>query len=165
MIRFNTVQEYINKLNNAFHLLVGVPLLPFALLYLEISAERIEPATTNMTFIIAMQYIIPFYCLLITGLAILRFRRELGEMRKQEALKDKLMLYFNASMIKYVLVFSGSIVAVFGLLMTTSHLYSVMYLITLFTFSLNRPTLRRISRDLKLEGEDKEIILNKGDLK
>ena len=104
------------------------------------------------------------HCIVEAGMAFLLFNRHISVAREQEGLKRKLERYYGTLLQKYVLLASSSIISVVGLFLTASTLYTALYLFMLLFLSIHRPTVYRIARDLKLQGEEKEIVVHKRDI-
>lgn len=163
-IKFNNVKEYYNKFNLIFHLLIAVPLLGFVVLYLEIHAGRLEPVLNNPFLVNVLRYFFLFIIILTAGLAFIYFLKHIEDARKEMGLKNKLRHYFSIGITKYAFLEASTTVSVIGLWLTNENIYAVLYIIVLMIFSVNRPTVYRISRDLKLKDIEKEVVIKKKEL-
>lgn len=160
-IKLRTPEDFHNKLGMVFHASLALPLLPFVLIYLEIKNNGFTGYLVPSFSLLIMSYAVT----LISGLLVLqgmRIKSRVAETAKtQSLLKDKLEHYYYGARNFYLLVGLACSLLALSLWLTTSGVLVVSYVIILFVMSLNRPTLKRYIKDLKLEGEEKDIILNK----
>jgi len=163
-MKFNSVNEYLEKLNNIFHLLVALPLLGFVAIYLQMHAGEFDPMVQASSLATALRYSFPFLVILTGGLAFISYRRNLITSKNQHTLREKLIHYFRASLVKFAFLGAASVVAVTGLFLTTENLYVVLYIIVLMLLSINRPTVFRIARDLGLRDSEKDIVIHKKEI-
>ncbi len=159
-IKLRTPEDFHNKLGMVFHASLALPLLPFVLIYLEIKNNGFTGYLSPSFTLLVMSYAIA----LISGLLVLQGIRIKSRVavvaRTQSILKDKLELYYHGARNFYLLVGMACTLLALSLWLTTSGVLVVSYVIVLFVMSLNRPTLKRYIKDLKLEGEEKDILLN-----
>jgi divalent metal cation (Fe/Co/Zn/Cd) transporter len=164
-INIKTPEDFHNKLGIVFHASLGLPLLPFVLLYLEIKNNGYIGFMPSGIITLSISYLVP----LISGLLVLygyRTARSVGtEARQELSLKDKLLHYYVGARKFYLLVGLACIILAVTLWLTASGVLIVSYVIVLFVMSLNRPTSKRYIKGLQLMGEEKDIILNKKDYK
>jgi len=161
MMHFHDLKDYLYKLNNLFHVMVAIPLLGFVYLYLESQVGRMQPLINNPDTILILHYILPLIIMVESGLAFIITKKSLSVFPNEDELRSKLSVYFRISLIKYAILEGAAIVSVVGYYLTLSKVYVVFYVVLLMIFSINRPTVYRISRDLKLEGEEKDIVVHK----
>ncbi len=164
MMHFRDLKDYLFKLNNLFHVLVAIPLLGFVYLYLESQVGRIQPLINNPDTVLILHYILPFIIMVESGVAFVVTRNSLSVFPNDDKLIEKLSVYFRISLIKYAILEGAAIVSVVGYYLTLSKVYVVFYVVLLMIFSLNRPTVYRISRDLKLAGEEKDTVIHKREI-
>ena len=127
-------------------------------------AGEFDPMVQASSLATALRYSFPFLVMLTGGLAFISYRRNLITSKNQHTLREKLIHYFRASLVKFAFLGAASIVAVTGLFLTTENLYVVLYIIVLMLFSINRPTVFRIARDLGLRDTEKDIVIHKKEL-
>jgi len=161
MMRFRDLKDYLHKINNLFHVLVAIPLLGFVYLYLESQVGRIQPLINNPDTVLILHYILPLIIMVDSGIAFLVTKKSLTVFPNDDKLMEKLSVYYRISLVKYVILEGAAIVSVIGYYLTLSKVYVGFYVVLLMIFSINRPTVYRISRDLKLEGEEKDIVIHK----
>lgn len=158
------MNNYFNKLNLIFHAIVGLPLAAFIYLYLEIDKRGRQGVMKDPELSEILIYILPTLAIVTAGLAFLQYRRAIPKVKEIADFRQKLDAFSQALIQKYALLEFSSIISVVGIYLTADVIYIALYLFMLLFLSLHRPTVYRIVRDLKLKGEEKEIVLHKKDL-
>jgi hypothetical protein len=162
-VDFKNFEEYQSKLGLVFHGTLAVPLLPFALLFLEIKNRgyqgMIEPGMTAN--------VINYAVALVSGLLVAQgfnlLKRKIYQVAELDTLKAKLQLYYSAAVPLYIFVSVACLFLAAALWITTGGVIIVAFVIVLFVMSLNRPTPARYVKILKLNKEEKDIIINHKD--
>lgn len=150
LIRFENEEALYQILNLIFYAMVGVPLMVFLFLYLQIKDGKfvVEQPDPNINLILV--YLVPIFCLLNVVLAYVLYKNQLKNTAELD-LRDKLQKFYYASLSKYSFLEAAVILTLIGLFLTGSMLYAMLYLILLMIFSLNRPTPYRLRKDLKIK--------------
>ena len=140
---FRSVTDYFNMLNMIYYVLVGIPLILFLIIYLnqkEVLSANGFLQTPQMYFKLALALIVPLE--VVVGELI--FKRRMSKDFSQFFLQTKLHYYFQASLIRYASYFIASLIAVIALYFFVEGILVALYMIVLFSFSLIRPTKKRI---------------------
>ncbi len=102
---------------------------------------------------------------LLTGLGIglllaqdLLFRKKVKAVFQTEDLLVKLKIYAKATRERYVILFVVALICSAGLLFFGSAMFNVIFAVSLFFFSVSKPTPDRIKSLMKLNKEDAEVI-------
>lgn len=161
IMRFKSPENFHNKLSFIFHALLAPPLIGFIYLFLEIKNNSLTPAITNgrENYVIISAFLAIAICL--AGIGFYLFRKNNSRIDKNDAMSNKLNLYYVNSIVFFGMLEGSSLLVVCGLLLTTSTFFVVAYMIVLLLLSLNRPTPQKYVRDLPLTNEEREVILHK----
>jgi hypothetical protein len=103
--------------------------------------------------------------LVSVGIGLFSFNRHISYLNPAMSLKDKLELYFSAAMTRTYFFVTATMVTLLGMSLSGEALYSIYYTITLVAFSISYPTLYRINSQLKLNPEEREIVLKRSEIK
>jgi hypothetical protein len=160
MSTFKNWADYLQRLNLIFHAIVAVTMLPFVWLYLEIDTEQRTGAFDDPVILILFFLV----CLSLAGTSILYKKKQLQVFSFQSSLREKLIDYQRVMIVVYALLEGSAVFATIAFYLTANYLFVFVYLLILFGFSLGRPTLDRISRELKLSSEDKNLLVNREDI-
>jgi hypothetical protein len=158
------MNNYFNKLNLVFHAIVGIPLALFVFLYLEIEKGGRQGLIEGSPTADMLSYVLPTISIVLAGVAFMMYRSNLLTIRTHPDFKTRLDEYSSALIKKYSMIEISSIIAIVGIYLTANVIYIAVYLLLLLYLSLHRPTNYRIVRDLKLKGEEKDMVLHKKEL-
>ena len=155
-MRFITITQYFNKLQSVLLVLLIVPLLIFTGLYFfsgEIAPDR------SMEYLV----IIPLLVLLDWLIASIIFNKKIKSVRNAQGLGAKLDKYFHITIVRYCFLSAASLVMALGFYLTGSDLFIGLYVVGLLWSGFLWPSARRVCGDLKLRGDEYEMVYYKRD--
>ncbi|QSE97191.1 hypothetical protein [Fulvivirga lutea] len=159
-VNFKSPEEFHTKLGLFFSTTIALPLLPFVWLYLEIKHSEFSGWLEAGMLTHVMGYLVP----VISGLLVIKghqiFKSKKNIATSENKLIDKLGVYYNGITTYYLFVSLAALLLAGGLYLSAKGILIVSYVILLFLMSFFRPTPKRYCKDLSLEGEEKDIILN-----
>ena len=85
--------------------------------------------------------------------------------REKMTIREKLEIYYAASVIRSNYFLIATIISLVGLALTAEQFYVIYYTITLVAFSMTYPTIYRINRQLRLNREEREVIISRKEIK
>lgn len=162
-VKFNTPHEFHTKLGLVFNSSIGIPLLPFVYIALEMKNRGFEGIFYNDFIGQLIGYTFPAIAGLMVVHGLKKFRELLHESLNQGALKDKLSGLYSARQYFYLSVGFASALMSIGLYLSTAGIIIVSYVILLFYMSFHLPLPKRYVKDLRLADKDKDVILNQKD--
>lgn len=154
-----TGKTYIQKLQTFAYMCLGFPLLFFIYVYLESSAEMLEP-------MIAPEYnlyvFVPMFtmALFLIYLSIRNYKALRLEATKKTDFKEKLKLYQKASNTRFLYYGTCTLCITIGFFITNYQPFAALFGIMIVMFSIHNPNARKIAGELKLKGDEKSIILS-----
>ena len=149
-------QTYLDRINLIYYALISVPLLLFAIVYLNYYRDKL---LIPMNRPLAGGYIlIAIGCVVFAGIAYYRYRKKLKMVIGEKLLRDKLNQWHQALLANYWLMGVLSLVAVAAFYTSKSQVFVACYALLLFLVSLLRPTQQRLTRELKLKSGQLETI-------
>lgn len=163
-LKFSTSEQYYHMLQLVFNGLVAMMLVPFALLYLDIHSNGVEGTLVDDQTAFALKIILPLMSAITAAYGMKLFTKHLATAGEINKLRDKLVLYFNAAVWKYLTLEASLLFAVLGLWATRSSVFVVVFVIILVLLSLGRPTIRSIVVDLKLDKEEAKVLWDKEEI-
>lgn len=160
-LKFTNSQEFLNKLQMQINLLIGLPMLILIYFFLRIENHTYNPhiLPEETQFILRIGVLLVVIILVILGL--ISFSRQVKSLSAEMPLRDKLVLFFSASLTRSYLFEIATLVSLVGLILTGEQIYVGYYTICLVAFSITYPTLQRINQQLRLKKSDREIILSR----
>lgn len=161
IMAIRNLDEYFIKLNLVFHAILAAPLLLFIYIYLETENGTMQPPVSSAKSLGFLQLAITLVTAIFVFLAFSWYRTRINQVQLKERLTQKLGQYLKIGVVQYLLFGVASFAAVTGLYLTGKGWYTGLYVIVLMLMSINRPTLKKISDDLRLKGEERQIVLHK----
>lgn len=155
---FSENEQELNNLNIIYYAMVGLPLLAFLYLYLNVNDGQvfIEPLEAETEKIILI--ILPVICLMAIGFAFISYGKKISSANDLAKLDEKMKFFIRASITKYAAMEFASLVAVLGYFLTTHIIFTTIYVAILLLFSVNRPTKYRVKKDLRLKQDERRNI-------
>ncbi|WOK05286.1 hypothetical protein RT717_19585 [Imperialibacter roseus] len=160
---YKTADQYYFRLSLIFYLLAAIPMVPFIVVYLQMQEGALAPpfgADLNAT-ITAILAVFAFGNVVL-GMRL--YKQEIQPLSKEHSLRERLDLFFHASMIQYSCMEAAAIMAVAGLYLTRMTFFVLLYLGMLIIFAQVRPEMRRISKQLKMTKEEEDIVYQKKEI-
>lgn len=155
-MRFFTITQYFNKLQSTLFMLLMGPLLLFIALYFYLAGKPVDPRMEYFVFIslaIALDWLI----------AMILFNKKIELARKAQGLGAKLDKYFGLTIVRYGFLSSAHLLTALGFFLSGSDFFAAIYAGGLMLSALLWPTSRKVCRDLKLRGDEREMVYFKKD--
>ncbi|MGB3180134.1 MAG: hypothetical protein WBB45_02010 [Cyclobacteriaceae bacterium] len=155
-MKYEKLSDYLQKADLIFQALAGLPLLVFVFFYLRyydgtlrapMYSDEIGPVAGIAVLALVLQ---------AAGLMI--YEKKVAHARERNTLREKLDGFYKAALTKYVLMSLGCLVVGVGYYLTGHQLLVATYMVALIAYTVNRPTIHRVIRKLKLKKEDREIL-------
>ena len=106
------------------------------------------------------KYIIPSAAIIAIFLSNFLFKNQLNSITENAEIKEKLVKYQSASIVKYAVLEGTALLSVVIYSSTTNFLYLLIALGMLLYLIVQRPTLSKIISDLDLKGNEKKDFEN-----
>ncbi len=161
--KFKSPEDFHQRLGMVFHAALGIPLLPFVILFLEIKNNNYTGQIAPGVLASIISYIVPLLAGLLTLFGYNKMKFASNAAQRFSTLHDKLSHFYKGISVFYWLVGLACTIMSVALWLTGYGVLIVAYVIVLFAMSLNRPTTKRYVAELKLKGEERDIILNNKD--
>ena len=154
-MEFITITQYFNKLQAALFLLLLVPLLVFIALYF------VEDGTLPDSH---WEYSIISAAVLTNWLVTMIISaKKIKSARNEQGLGAKLEKYFGITVVRFSFLSAGNLLLAVGLYLTGSDAFTALYVAGLVLSAILWPTGKRVSKDLKLRGDEREMVYFKRD--
>ena len=162
-IRFKTGEDYFNRTNTLFYLLVLGPMLAFAYFYLEAMEAEFTPqydAELHQLMLI----VLPIGALIEVVIVYVLFFRFRKLAREQETLRRKLQVLYRANLWKYIGLTSSTTIIAAGMYLTQQEVMGAWMAILFMLWSISVPTRQKFGRELKLSRDDRKIMVHQGEV-
>lgn len=151
--------EFINKLRLVSHGLLAIPFLAFIIFYLRTDkGKNIKPLLAEETAEIVFLTILS----VVIGLmlyAYFYYFSKLKIIRAKSEMAVKLQEYRVATIIKFAIFEAAMIFSLAGLVITAQKIFIFTFLMVLFAFSIENPSIRKLFRHLRLTKEEKTELM------
>ena len=164
-LKYSNSQEFLNKLQLYINAFIAVPMLGLIVLFLRIENRSYNPDYLNedVTFYLRFIVLAAILCLIVLGLVLSKKIRKILD--PNMSIRDKLNVYYKAAMNRAYFFLGATVLALIGLTLTAEQFYIIYYTICLVAFSMTYPTIFRINRELKLNREEREVIISRKKIK
>ncbi len=143
---------------NRAYLSFGIPLLLFGWLYLESTAHNLKPLVP-VEMVNTVSWLILVVMVFFIAVGYQRSSAMIKRARAEVTLIKKLSAYRDALTLRFIYFSVAALSVGLGLYLTANELISVLFAGVIVIFSINNPTLQGIAKDLRLKGEEKDMIL------
>ena len=157
-MHFITIGQYFYKLFSAVLLILLVPIMAFIMVYLQVPEAEAEEQQ-SLALLIQLSFVVVFIWLLI----FLLFAKKIKSTRTAQGLRAKLEKYFYLTIVRYLLIALGCIVLAYGFQTTKNDWFTGLFVLNLTFAGLLWPTASKATRDLKLRGDEREMVYFKKD--
>lgn len=162
-VSFVNAEEFYSKLYFVFNVSIGLSLLPFVFIFLDVLHKDISAIITGIGRLV----LIAVALILVSGTYYwghLRFKAGMKTALETNGLHSKMSAYYSTNVDKFIWFSISSLLSVLSLVLTRSTLFIVTYLFTLGSLSIYRPTFKGLIKKLRLEGSDKQVLLDNENL-
>jgi hypothetical protein len=144
---------------------IAIPMLAFIVLFLRIENKTYHPDFLEEEMIFYLRIIV---FAVVSGLILMGLifsKRKRDSLESSMTIRDKLEIYYAGAVTRSYYFLVATIAALIGLLLTAEQFYVIYYTICLVAFSMTYPTIYRINRELKLNREEREVIISRKEIK
>jgi hypothetical protein len=155
-MNFITIGQYFNKLQSALLALMIVPLLVFIALHVFFADVPSDPGIEYFVFICPV-------VVLDWLMAMILFNKKIKSARNAQGLGAKLDKYFGLTIVRFSFFSVGSLLTAVGFYLSASDVFTGIYLMGMVLSAFFWPTSPKVSRDLRLRGDEREMVYFKKD--
>jgi len=163
--QFSNSQEFLNKLQLYVNAFIAVPMLGFIILFLRIENRTYNPDILNEEMTFYLRFVAFAAIIFLTLLGLMASRKERKRLDQNMSIREKLEIYYKASMTRGYYLLAATIIALAGLALTAEQFYVIYYTLCLVVLSMTYPTIYRINRELHLNREEREVIISRKKIK
>ncbi len=162
-MNFSSIREYFYKLTNRCYLLVLLPLAVFIYVYYQMLSKKITATVFDDSLLTII--LVTLIALSLINLTTVHWvaKRRLKKYATEVGLGRKLDRFLEIAMFRMGACSASSLMMAIGLLLTGSEWFAIAFVLILFWVMFQWPTAKRACRDLKLKGDEYEMVLYKKD--
>ncbi|MCW5912541.1 MAG: hypothetical protein KIT62_15845 [Cyclobacteriaceae bacterium] len=161
-MKFNSVKEYFYRLNNTGYQLMMVPLILFIYHYASVYTFtfRLELTETEAYYVLIAAGALALIVLTAVHFYVRSAARKIARLT---GLGLKLERLGSVLMKRLIVLALIPLLMTVGLVLTHHNGFAFGFLVTLLWYFVNWPTPFKISSLLHLKGDEKEMVLSKGE--
>jgi hypothetical protein len=158
LMKWITIGQYFYRLYIAVLSTLLVPIFSFVLVYLlpsvsDFGKRRAGSMLLLLSIIITAVLLIQF----------LIFNKRIKSIRKDQGLRLKLEKYFHLTIVRYRLLAMACLVLIVGFYITRDDQVTGLFIANLILAGGLCPTSTKVCNDLKLKGDEREMVFYKKD--
>ncbi len=162
-MKFNSMKEYFYKLNNTGYQLLMVPIILIILYYSQLLAHLTGLVVLDKAIERVLLMALSGLCLAVLVLAQLLAKRKANAIAKEVGLGIKLEKLGAVLIRKMVALALAIWLMPVALLLTGNGYFSMAFGVLLLWFFLQWPRPNRVCQLLKLRGDEKEMVITRGE--
>jgi hypothetical protein len=163
-MQFSSIKEFFYKLQSISYIVLLLPLAVTIVWYVVPRAADLLILVEDQQLIELLRVAFPLFALAELTTVHLVIHSKLKKIIPMPGLGDRLDKYVPLSFIRIVSSMTVSLVMLIGLFITHDVWFMGYAATMILIIFLQRPTPQRVSRQLKLKGNERELII-KGELK
>ena len=155
-MEYFTIGQYFTKLNIRLLIIILVLIIAFVVGYFLTTFDP-ESKTwltrTQIISIIAANWVIMF----------LYYFKKIKSIAKDQGLGLKLTKFFYLTIVRYILIAFGCLFLLYSFYITKDDMMTGIFVLNLILMAVLWPTSTKVCRDLKLRGDEREMVFYKKD--
>ncbi|MBI1770528.1 MAG: hypothetical protein HY015_06260 [Bacteroidetes bacterium] len=158
-----TLKEYFYKLYNRSMMMLLLPIAEFLAIYYLILSGVLPPIIEDSLGVEILLISIPIIVLVILTIVQLGTLKRCKKITSEVSLGKKLDLYSPVIKRKINSIVWVSFLLAIGFFLTSDQRFSIYFGAIILWCAWQWPSPRRVSRDLKLKGDEREMVITKGE--
>jgi len=138
-------------------LILLIPIFTFILIYLVLPPLKPYQQSTQL-LLLSLAIVLCVWLIVFVF-----FFKKIKSIRNHQGLGLKLEEYFSLTIVRYMLVTLACLVLATGFYFTNDNVYTGLFVGNLILAGLLWPTAPKVCRDLKLRGDEREMVYYKKD--
>jgi hypothetical protein len=154
-----TGKTYVQRLQTSGYLFLAGPLLFFIFIYLHSSTDQLYPTIEpDYALHVFLPTIVAAGISVYIGLAT--YNRQKADAAKTQNFQLKLKAYEKASRVRFLAFGIATALVTLGFYLTNYQPFAALFGMMIVLFSIHNPSPRRVVQALRLQGDEKSIIID-----
>ncbi|MFN7655940.1 MAG: hypothetical protein ACK5PC_22075 [Cyclobacteriaceae bacterium] len=162
-MNFSTLGEFFYKLYNRCLLVMFIPIGVFLTVYYLLLVGKVTPILREEEVIQVILVVFPLLFIINLTIVHLVAASRFKALMPEPSLGIRLEKYLSAGFIRIKALAAGSVFMAIGLVLTGHPYFTIYFSISLLWLFFIWPTPGRVSKDLKLKGDEQKMVLTKGE--
>ena len=162
-MNYTALTEYFYKLYNRCLAFMFVPVTGFLYLYHLVLTNRLTRLIMDNDATNVILVVFPVMALIDLTIVHCLCSRHLGRHASEPSLGIRLDQYVRVVMMRVVAAVLTSLLMAIGLFLTQHQYFTVYFAVLVLWIVLQWPTPGKVARDYRLKGDEKQMVLTKGE--
>ncbi len=155
---FTSINEYFYKLFSRLLLILLFPIFIFIWVYLQPPHLSLDTGDPEFELFSVLGVVTSFWIIVF-----IFFNKKIKTVRNGQGLRDKLEKYFRLTIVRYSTFSFCSLTFAIAFYVTGNSVFTMFFVSQLILSGLLWPFSAKVSRDLKLRGDEREMVYYKKD--
>jgi hypothetical protein len=156
---FITINEYFYKIASRLMLVLLLPITAFVLIYILPNENPAEQLLKQDRFVMVVSTVFLLWIFIFYF-----FNKKIKSIRNDQGLRKKLERYFGLTIVRYTIFSFCSILLSVAFYFSENDLFTGLFLLQLVLCGILWPTSSKVSSDLRLRGDEREMVYYKKDV-
>jgi hypothetical protein len=157
-MEFITISQYFYKLYNVLLLVLLIPIFAFIFIYVWVApvdfhSYLLWPYRIGLTTLVAVDWLVMLFF----------HSKKMKSIRNDQGLRTKLEKYFQLTIVRYTAVGFGCILLAVGFYLIHDDFITGLFALNLISLGFLWPTASKVCNELKLRGDEREMVYYKKD--
>jgi hypothetical protein len=158
-MQFTSIKEYFYKVYSRILFMSLLPIIGFIAVYLQSSGKLHIIEVRSLPLIIAAVSVVTIWTI-----SLISFNKKIKSIRNAQGLREKLEKYFRITIVRYTL-FAVCSFALLGIFFVyRNDLLALIFALQLAVCAFVWPTPSKVSDDLALRGDEREMVYYRKDV-
>jgi hypothetical protein len=153
---FTSIKEYFYKLYSYLLIIMLVPIFIFI-------AVNILPSDRNLVVTSEQSMMITTVIVLILITSLIFHNKKIKSIRNRQGLREKLEKYFELTIVRYTSFCVCCVALAFAYYYSNDAIFLYLFLVHLIVSAVVWPLSSKVSRDLKLRGDEYQMVYYRKD--
>jgi len=158
-----TLKDYFYKLYNRGMIVMLLPIAEFLSIYYLILSGVLPPIVYEELLVIVLLILFPILVLTLLTIVQLEINKRLKKISEEPSLGRRLDLYVPLAKRKIRSLAWASVLFGVGFFLTSDDRFSIYFGGIILWCAWQWPFPRKVARDLKLKGDEREMVISRGD--
>ena len=158
-MNFITIKEYFYKFHSRLMLILLIPIITFIVLYLQHSPDTFIPYESRHLNTIVVALIITAWLIYM----VLHIKK-IKSARNGKGLRQKLEKYFRITIVRYLVIDATSLMLAGAFSITGNDYFTFVFIANLLVAAIFWPRAKKVSNDLRLRGDERQMVYYKTDV-
>lgn len=155
-MQYNSVTDYFSRLQTRSLIVLFVSVLTFLALFYLLMMENLTPVMVDENGFISYAFIA--FAIMDASMSVVLTRLLLKGAKPLQSLGERLDRYAQVNLIRFVMLFSGSLFLTVALYLGGDQRIALVYFFYLLFFLFAWPTRSRLCDELQLKESEREVI-------